>query len=329
MSCAPRTRPFGARSMSVTADDHRLRRGRFAPSPSGPLHFGSLVAALGSFLQARCQGGEWRVRIEDVDLPRTQPGAADAILRALEQRRLDWDGPVLYQSQRTACYQAALEQLQRTGFAYPCSCTRRELASLPRSRDGGLIYPGHCRAAPLQAHRPWAMRLRLPEITLGFHDIVQGDYQQQLAGEVGDFIIRRADGLFAYQLAVVIDDAEQGVTEVIRGSDLLDSTPRQIYLQQALQLPTPRYGHLPVAVDRRGDKLSKQTHAPPLNDRQPGVELWEALRFLGQQPPNALRQAAPAEILAWALPHWRLASIPATLAQPWRPARFGESLTTH
>lgn len=302
-----------------------IRRGRFAPSPTGPLHFGSLIAALGSFLEARHQGGEWRVRIEDVDIPRAQPGAADAILQALERRGLYWDGPVLYQSQRAECYQAALEQLQRAGFAYPCSCTRRELTSLPRSRDGGLIYPGYCRNGPRQPNRSCALRLRLPDMTLGFHDAIQGDYQQRLAGEVGDFIIRRADGLFAYQLAVVIDDAEQGVTEVIRGSDLLDSTPRQIYLQQALQLPTPRYGHLPVAVDERGDKLSKQTCAPPLDDRCPGAELWEALRFLGQQPPTALRRAPPPEILAWALTHWRLADIPATLAQPWRGPSVSES----
>lgn len=299
--------------------------GRFAPSPSGPLHFGSLIAALGSFLEARRQGGEWLVRIEDVDLPRTQPGAADAILRALEQRGLYWDGPVFYQSQRTVCYQAALEQLQRAGRAYPCSCTRRELAGNPHSRDGAPVYPGHCRTAPRQPNRPCAMRLRLPDIALGFHDAIQGNYQQQLAREAGDIVIRRADGLFAYQLAVVIDDAEQGVTEVIRGSDLLDSTPRQIYLQQALNLPTPRYGHLPVAVDQRGDKLSKQTHAPPLNDRQPGGEMWEALRFLGQQPPAALRRAPPTEILAWTLTYWHPEKIPATRTQPWPRSCVSES----
>ena len=308
-----------------TMTSARRVRGRFAPSPTGPLHFGSLIAALGSFLEARRQGGDWLVRIEDVDIPRTMPGAADAILRTLERYGLFWDGPVIYQSQRTAHYRAALDQLQFARLAYPCSCTRRDLAGGPRGRDGAPIYPGYCRNGPCQPGRPCAIRLRLPDVLLTFQDAIQGEYRQLLASEVGDFVIRRADSLFAYQLAVVIDDADQGITEVIRGSDLLDSTPRQIYLQQALKLPTPRYGHLPVAVDERGDKLSKQTHAPPLNDRHPGPELWQALRFLGQQPPTELAHAPPAEILAWALTHWRLAGIPATLAHPWRRSSAGES----
>ena len=307
----------------------RRVRGRFAPSPTGPLHFGSLIAALGSFLEARRQGGEWLVRMEDVDIPRTAPGAADAILRTLECCGLLWDGPVIYQSQRTEHYQAALDQLQCAGLAYPCSCTRRDLTGGPRGRDGAPVYPGHCRNGPRQPSRPCAIRLRLPDIPLIFQDAVQGDYRQQLAREVGDVVIRRADGGFAYQLAVVVDDADQGVSEIVRGSDLLDSTPRQIYLQRALALPTPRYVHLPVAVDERGDKLSKQTHAPPLQDRNPGPQLWEALRFLGQQPPTTLIHAPPAEILAWALAHWRLEGIPATLVRPWRRVSMGDSPRTH
>lgn len=289
--------------------------GRFAPSPTGPLHFGSLIAALGSFLDARSQGGLWRVRIEDVDSVRCLPGAAAAILRTLERYGLYWDGPVVYQSQRTGLYQAALETLLRAGLTYPCSCTRRELADRPRGPDGTPIYPGYCQHGPRQPQRPCAIRLRLPRILPGFPDAVQGDYRQTVAGEVGDFVIRRADGLFAYQLAVVVDDADQGITDILRGSDLLDSTPRQLVLQQMLGLPTLRYGHLPVAVDEQGNKLSKQHHAPPLDEHHPGPALWAALRFLAQAPPPALIKAPPAEILGWALAHWQLERVPAGLAK--------------
>ena len=299
------------RSISDRALNRRVARGRFAPSPTGPLHFGSLIAALGSFLEARCHGGEWLLRIEDVDAPRTAPGATTAILRALERYGLHWDGPVVYQSQRTAHYQAALEALLAAGLAYPCTCTRRELAGCPRGRDGALIYPGTCRAGPRRPDRPRALRLRTTNALIQFHDAIQGDYQQRLAREVGDFVLRRADGLFAYQLAVVVDDAAQGVTQVVRGADLLDSTPRQIVLQRLLGLPTPEYAHLPVAVDARGDKLSKQTGAPPLDERNPGPPLWAALHFLGQQPPLDLAWEPPAVILDWALTHWRLERVPA------------------
>ncbi|MCC8987072.1 MAG: tRNA glutamyl-Q(34) synthetase GluQRS [Candidatus Contendobacter sp.] len=285
-------------------------RGRFAPSPTGPLHFGSLIAALGGFLEARSRGGEWLMRIEDVDAPRTIPGAADAILRVLARYGLDWDGPVLHQSRRTEYYQAALDRLQGAGLAYPCTCTRRELAVNPRAGDGSSIYPGHCRTGVRHPDRPQAMRLRVDDASLVFRDAIQGDYSQTLGSESGDFVIRRADGCFAYQLAVVIDDADQGITQVVRGGDLLDSTPRQIYLQQLLDLPTPEYAHLPIAVDLHGDKLSKQTGAPPLDERNPGPTLWNALRFLGQQPPPELSCAPVAEIIRWALAHWRLGSVP-------------------
>ena len=257
------------------------------------------------------------LRIEDVDLPRVAPGAADAIRRVLERCGLFWDGPVLYQSRRTEYYQAALDRLSRAGLAYPCTCTRRELIACARARDGSPIYPGHCRDGVSRPDRPRAIRLRTTDALLTFRDIVQGDHRQHLERETGDFVIRRADGLFAYQLAVVVDDADQGITEVVRGSDLFDSTPRQMYLQRLLGLPTPQYAHLPVAVDARGDKLSKQTGAPPLDERNPGPALWAALRFLGQQPPPALAVAPAIEIVSWALAHWRLERVPAIPARRW------------
>jgi glutamyl-Q tRNA(Asp) synthetase len=304
-------------SAADRALERRVTRGRFAPSPTGPLHFGSLIAALGSFLEVRRRGGEWLVRIEDVDAPRTAPGATAAILRVLERYGLHWDGPVLYQSQRTEAYRATLERLRGTGLVYACTCTRRELAGCPRGRDGAPIYPGHCRAGPRRPGRPHALRLRVADAPLAFRDAILGEYRQRLEGEVGDFVIRRADGLFAYQWAVVVDDAAQGITQVVRGADLFDSTPRQIYLQGLLDYPTPDYAHLPVVVDSRGDKLSKQTSAPPLDERHPGPVLWAALRFLGQAPPADLRREAPAALLAWARIHWRLDRVPATPARPW------------
>lgn len=298
-------------------------RGRFAPSPTGPLHFGSLIAALGSFLEVRSRGGEWLVRIEDVDRPRTVAGAADAILRTLERCGLAWDGPVLYQSRRTAAYQTALDRLLDAGLVYPCTCTRRELAIHHRARDGSPIYPGCCRDGVRHFDRPQAIRLRVDDGFITCHDAIQGDYRQNLSGEIGDFVIRRADGLFAYQLAVVVDDAAQGITHVVRGSDLLDSTPRQIYLQRLLAFPTPEYAHLPVAVDSHGHKLSKQTGAPPLDARNPGPALWAALRLLGQQPPAALAPESTTVIVTWALNHWQLANVPAIPHLPIGAVRLG------
>jgi glutamyl-Q tRNA(Asp) synthetase len=299
----------GARKTGPLVSAHKVR-GRFAPSPTGPLHFGSLIAALGSFLEARRCGGEWLLRIEDVDIPRAVPGAADSIVRTLEKCGLYWDGPVCYQSQRTGLYQAALERLLLAGMVYTCTCTRRGLASHPRARDGSPIYPGTCRHGIRQPDRSCAIRLRVHDTPIKFCDALHGGYQQQLESEVGDFIIRRADGLFGYQLAVVVDDADQGISQVVRGSDLLGSTPRQIYLQRLLKLPTPDYVHLPIALDQRGEKLSKQTGAPPLDERNPGPALWAALRFLGQQPPPKLAQEPPALIVDWALQQWRLERVP-------------------
>jgi glutamyl-Q tRNA(Asp) synthetase len=256
--------------------------GRFAPSPSGPLHFGSLVAALASYMEAKSVGGKWRVRIEDLDGPREQPGAADEILRALDRLSLHWDGAVLYQSRRLERYRAVLDDLQRRGFAYLCACTRRELEDSALAIDGARIYPGTCRAG-LPAGRPArAVRLRTHDAPIAFKDRVQGWVEQRVEREVGDFVLLRADGLFAYQLAVVVDDLDQGVTDVVRGADLLDSTARQIHLQRLLSARTPGYAHVPVAVNALGEKLSKQTGARPLDLSDPAAEMARARRFLGQ-----------------------------------------------
>jgi len=277
--------------------------GRFAPSPTGPLHFGSLVAALASWLDARAANGRWLVRIEDLDRPRVQPGAAEEILRALERLGLEWDGEVEYQSRRAALYQAALERIR--AHSYWCCCTRREIAdsSLGLASDGAAIYPGTCRRGLPPGKPPRALRLRVDASMIGFVDRVQGPREQVLSRDVGDFVLYRADGQFAYQLAVVVDDAAQGVTDVVRGADLIDSTARQIFLQRLLGLPTPRYLHVPVAVNAAGEKLSKQTGAEPLDLSRPEQELRRALAFLGQ--PGDLAQARQT---------WTPALIPAQLA---------------
>ena len=265
--------------------------GRFAPSPSGPLHFGSLVAALASWLDARAAGGRWLVRIEDLDAPRSQPGAADEILRMLERFGLGWDGPVLFQSRRAAAYQAALATLKT--HTYWCGCTRREIAdsALGIAADGAQIYPGTCRAGLAPGKAPRALRLRTSSEEISYLDRVQGRPRQVLERDIGDFVLLRADGQFAYQLAVVVDDAAQGVTDVVRGADLLDSTPRQIYLQRLLAYPTPRYLHVPAAVNSAGEKLSKQSGARPLEGARRSEALRRALSFLGQMETDDLAQA--------------------------------------
>jgi glutamyl-Q tRNA(Asp) synthetase len=279
--------------------------GRFAPSPSGPLHFGSLLAALASWLDARAAAGRWLVRFEDLDRPRCQPGAAGQILQALQRLGLDWDGEVLYQSQREPLYREALRSLEK--WTFWCGCTRSEIAdsSLGLAADGAVIYPGVCRDGLPQGKAPRALRLRTGNATLRFHDRVQGLREQALDREVGDFVLYRADGLFAYQLAVVVDDAAQGVTDVVRGADLLDSTGRQIHLQQLLGYATPRYLHIPVAVDAAGEKLSKLTGARPLDVSRPERELRRALTFLGQ---------AETEDLSEAVRNWNPTLIPARRA---------------
>jgi glutamyl-Q tRNA(Asp) synthetase len=261
--------------------------GRFAPSPTGPLHFGSLVAALASWLDARAAGGRWLVRIEDLDVPRADPAAADSILRTLEQFRLTWDGPVEYQSLRTAAYETALNRL--SSQTYWCACTRREIAdsSLGLATDGAQIYPGTCRAGLPGGKAPRGLRVRTTKDVIVFDDRVQGSQRQRLDVEVGDFVLARPGNRFAYQLAVVVDDAAQGVTDVVRGADLIDSTARQIHLQRLLGYPTPRYLHVPAAVNAAGEKLSKQTSAAPVR----GDELRRALAFLGQRETDDLAEA--------------------------------------
>lgn len=287
-------------------------RGRFAPSPSGPLHFGSLVAALGSALEARVHDGEWLLRIEDVDTPRTVAGASDSILRDLERHGFSWQGEVVRQSQRLDAYAAALEQLRRQGAVFPCACSRKEIAdsATGRSVDGAAIYPGACRDGLPAGRSARAWRLRVDSAEIAFVDAVQGAQRQDLAREVGDFVLLRADGLFAYQLAVVVDDAWQGITDIVRGADLLDSTARQIWLQQQLGLATPRYAHLPIATNAAGEKLSKQTLAPALDAGHAAANLCSALAFLGQQPPAELGLASVGEVWAWAAAHWSLARVP-------------------
>jgi glutamyl-Q tRNA(Asp) synthetase len=259
--------------------------GRFAPSPSGPLHFGSLVAALASWLDARAAGSRWLVRIEDLDTPRVKHGAADEILRALDRLGLYWDGEVIFQSARAALYERALARLRDS---YLCGCSRQEIAdsAVSLATDGAQVYPGTCRAGMPAGKTGRALRVRVAG-TVSFDDRVQGPVMQDLAREVGDFVLRRGDGQFAYQLAVVVDDADQGVTDVVRGADLLESTPRQIYLQRLLGLPTPRYLHVPIALDAQGAKLSKQTDARGIDPDG----LQRALRFLGQPPSSTLDAA--------------------------------------
>jgi glutamyl-Q tRNA(Asp) synthetase len=291
-------------------------RGRYAPSPTGPLHFGSLVAAVGSYLEAKSRGGLWLLRMEDLDSPREHPGAAERILRTLEACGMGWDGDIMYQSQRSEAYRTALARLEAQGLIYVCSCSRREIADSGLGPDGALIYPGTCRMGLAPGKTPRAMRVRVGDGAIEFEDGVQGKIRQDLAAEVGDFVLLRADGLYAYQLAVVVDDAEQGITDVVRGADLLDSTPRQIYLQRLLGLGTPRYLHLPAAVNAVGEKLSKQTRAAPVDERDPVPALAQVMDFLGQGPPAQLRRAPLAEFWRWALAHWDAKHIPRQRSLP-------------
>ncbi|HSH73621.1 MAG TPA: tRNA glutamyl-Q(34) synthetase GluQRS [Methylophilaceae bacterium] len=285
--------------------------GRFAPSPTGPLHFGSLVAAVASFLEAKSREGLWLLRMEDLDQPREVPGAADSILKTLEVFGFKWDGAVMYQSQRQQAYAAALHHLQQDHFVYPCACTRKEIADSAIHGIDGLIYPGKCRDGLLSGQHARAWRIRA-EATITFNDAIQGSMSQDLARDIGDFVLKRADGLFAYQLAVVVDDAEQGISHIVRGADLLDSTPRQIYLQQKLGFRQPQYAHIPVATNAQGEKLSKQTLALALNANEASKELWQALYFLGQHPPAALRDSPLSELWRWAYENWNLSYVAKT-----------------
>jgi len=286
-----------------------LYRGRFAPTPSGELHFGSLVAAVGSYLDARAHGGEWLVRIEDLDPPRERPGAADQILRSLDQLGLRWDGPVLRQSSRSAAYDEALARLEGLSVTRNCACSRSALAALPENRDRlpgeELFHPAQCLEPLVGAAAGSAIRLRVPDREIEFTDRSLGVCRINPARTGGDFVLRRRDGLFAYQLAVVVDDAAQGITDVVRGADLLASTPRQRLLHEALGLPRPGYMHLPLAVDERGLKLSKSEDAPAVGQSAPAASIVAVLEFLEQEPPAAMARAGVDEVLQWGVAHWR------------------------
>ena len=291
-------------SMAMTPSSPlRPHVGRFAPSPSGPLHFGSLVAALGSFLQARSQQGRWLVRIEDIDPPREMAGASELILQTLEAHGLGWDGEVMYQSRRHGRYDEIIEGLYRAGDLYWCRCTRREIMA------AGGFYNGHCRTLGLTAEG-CAARLRQHHPVYHFEDQLQGHIAVPAALAEEDFIVRRRDGLYAYNLAVVVDDMDSGITEIVRGADLLEPTVRQIALYQTLGADVPAWVHLPLAVLADGNKLSKQNHAPALAQDDVRPALWQALAFLGQCPPPCLRENTVDEIIAWGIAHWQLARVP-------------------
>ncbi len=296
-------------------------RGRFAPSPTGPLHFGSLLAAVGSYLDARAAGGEWLLRMEDVDAPRALPGAAEDILRTLERFGLGWDGEVVWQSKRTRRYRAAFERLRLAGQVFACACTRREIGDSRLAAEATLRYPGTCRERAAAGREARAWRLKVEPETVCLDDALQGRLCQDVAAEVGDFVVLRADGLFAYQLAVVVDDAAEGITHVVRGADLLDSTPRQILLQRRLGLPQPAYLHLPAAVNARGEKLSKQTRARPVDGARPQGALVVALACLGQAPPPGLQEADLDSLWRWAIGHWDRSRLPRCRSLP-APAEY-------
>ncbi|KJS05153.1 MAG: hypothetical protein VR73_12965 [Gammaproteobacteria bacterium BRH_c0] len=278
--------------------------GRFAPSPTGPLHFGSLLAALASYLDARARGGQWLVRMEDIDPPREMPGAAATILRQLEQHGLEWDGDVLFQSTRFAAYEAVIDQLLASGQAYCCSCSRQRIQSL------GGVYDGHCRHRNMTRQGNGVRLMVPPATTIEFDDLFQGSQQQDLNRDQGDFVIHRRDGLPAYQLAVSVDDAFQGISHVIRGSDLLDSTGRQIFLLNTLGRKVPVYGHIPVALNAGGQKLSKQNLAPSLDTRDPADNLRTALLWLGVAREGDLAGLSVAQMLHWAVSQWDATQVP-------------------
>jgi glutamyl-Q tRNA(Asp) synthetase len=280
--------------------------GRFAPSPTGPLHFGSLVAAVASYLQAKVHEGRWILRVEDIDPPREQAGATDAILKALDRYGFEWDGDVIYQSGSKAAHEAALRSLQNRELAYPCSCSRRDLEDARRG-PLGIIYPGTCRNGCVATET--AIRLRTTDAPISFADTLQGLQTQCLENESGDFVIRRRDGLIAYQLAVVVDDQIEGITEVVRGIDLMDSTPRQIWLQRLLGYRTPDYVHIPVVTHPNGDKLSKLTGAAAIPLTGKARALVATLVALGQKPPPTLQDCRLAEVWQWAIENWHLGAL--------------------
>ncbi len=278
--------------------------GRFAPSPTGPLHFGSLMAAVSSFLDAKSQQGLWLVRMEDLDPPREPPGTAELILQQLQKFGLCWDGDVLYQSSRLESYQSLLDKLLQEGMCFPCDCTR------PQIKLMGNVYDGSCRNRKSPPQNDYALRVRVDDIDISFQDLIQGEYQQNLKRDAGDFVVLRKDRLMAYQLAVVADDYYQKITHVIRGIDLLDSTPRQIHLQRKLRFPEPIYGHIPIIVNSDGQKLSKQHFAPAVDSSEASKLLIKSLHFLGQNPTKELLLESPSTILKWGTENWDIQAVP-------------------
>lgn len=289
-------------------------RGRFAPSPTGPLHFGSLIAALASYCDARAHRGEWLLRIEDVDLPRRRAGADQAIGASLADYGFAWDGEVLRQSERGALYEVALDNLRRRGLLFACACTRRELEAALPGPTGERVYPGTCRRGIVAEDGAHAWRVAVDDVPIAYTDRLQGRQSQRLDRDVGDFVVRRADGLFAYQLAVVVDDAMQGITDIVRGADLLASTPRQIWLQHQLGFATPTYLHHPIAIDDQGRKLSKETGAARLPD-DPLPALWRAWQFLGQPHPGR-RPRSVGAFWRWAHRTWNPRALPPVAMLP-------------
>ncbi|WP_301912082.1 tRNA glutamyl-Q(34) synthetase GluQRS [Neisseria viridiae] len=285
--------------------------GRFAPSPTGLLHIGSLLTAVASYADARSNGGKWLVRMEDLDPPREMPGAASHILHTLEAFGFEWDGEVAYQSRRYALYEETLCRLKTAGLVYPCHCSRKDWQAGARRGADGFVYNGRCRhpgqRPALQGKQP-AWRICVPDRIIGFSDGIVGGYAQNLARDIGDFVLLRADGYWAYQLAVVADDAEQGITHIVRGQDLLVSTPRQIYLQQCLGVSTPQYAHLPLLTNAQGQKWSKQTLAPALDLNRREQLLRQVFRYLNL--PEAPETDRPAELLDWAVAHWDMDKVP-------------------
>jgi glutamyl-Q tRNA(Asp) synthetase len=280
--------------------------GRFAPSPTGDLHLGSLYTAAASFLDARANGGRWLVRVEDLDGPRVVPGSADGILRTLSRFGFEWDGEVVHQSDRSDRYAAALDDLRARGLTFQCSCSRLQLAEDER-------YPGHCRNGPLKPGTPCATRVRVDEATIQFTDRIQGTFRQDVAAAVGDMLVRRRDQLFAYVLAVVVDDAAGRVTHVIRGADLLDNTPRQIHLQRLLGLPAPDYAHVPLLTEPDGKKLAKSSRSVQLDGGTPLPLLVKVFDLLNLSPPPELSLATVPEAWSWATARWNIDRVPRRL----------------
>lgn len=298
---------MAADTLPSESEAARRYRGRFAPSPTGSLHFGSLIAAVASYLAARSADGEWLVRIEDIDRPREVPGSADEIVATLAAFGFEWTGSIVRQSAREPLYRAALERLATAGHAYLCSCSRKAVAAATRPtalNTDDLHYPGWCRNGPLDPSPDCAVRFVVPNGSVAFDDEIQGAFRIDVAADCGDFVLKRRDGLYAYQLAVTVDDAEQDVTHIVRGADLLASTPRQILLQRALGLRTPEYAHVPLATAANGVKLSKSAGAGAIDRSRPAAELWQALGFLQQSPPLELQTADLRTLWDWAIHHW-------------------------